>query len=170
MYSHDLITRRSVTGILRLLNNTPVRWLCKQQMKLESSRYGSELVALCVSTKLILETRYMLKLLGAQIDSPVLMLGDKMSVVLNTTVPSSVVRKKCCAIIYHGVCEAIVATGLSFAKIPSTDNIVDVFTGLLGHQSWHCLIRDHRFWIPKTLEIAAGNNLEAIHLSEYLIY
>jgi hypothetical protein len=39
-HAHDLVTRRSITGILLILNNTPIR-----------SR---------ISTELILETRYML--------------------------------------------------------------------------------------------------------------
>jgi hypothetical protein len=40
--------------------------------------------------ELILEVRYVLRSLGVALDGPSLMLGDNMSVVLNTTVPSSV--------------------------------------------------------------------------------
>ena len=43
--AHDLVTRRSITGILVILNNTPVRWVCKQQKTVETSTYESELVA-----------------------------------------------------------------------------------------------------------------------------
>jgi hypothetical protein len=42
----------------------------------------------------------MLRSLGVALDGPVLMLGDNMSVVLNTTVPSSVLKKKHNAIAY----------------------------------------------------------------------
>jgi hypothetical protein len=48
----------------------------------------------------ILEVRYMLRSLGVALDGPSLMLGDNMSVVLNTTVPSSVLKKHN-AIAYH---------------------------------------------------------------------
>jgi hypothetical protein len=82
---HDLFTRRSITGILVMINNTPIRWISKHQVTVETSTYGSELVASRIATKLILEIRYMLRSLGVALDGPALMLGDKMSVVLNTT-------------------------------------------------------------------------------------
>jgi hypothetical protein len=51
----------------------------------------------------------MLRPLGVALDGPALMLGDKMSVVLNTTVPSSVLKKTHNAIAYHLVNGAIAA-------------------------------------------------------------
>jgi hypothetical protein len=47
--------------------------------------------------------------LGVALDGPALMSGDNMSVVLNTTVPSSALKKKHNAIAYHRVREAIAA-------------------------------------------------------------
>jgi hypothetical protein len=47
-------------------------------------------------------------------DGPALMLGDNMSVVLNTTVPSSVLKNKHNAISYHRVREAITARTMNF--------------------------------------------------------
>lgn len=44
-HARDKVTRRSVTGILILLNNTPISWTSKCQKTVESSTYGSELVA-----------------------------------------------------------------------------------------------------------------------------
>jgi hypothetical protein len=43
-HAHDLVTRRSITGILVMLNNTPIRWISKRQKTLETPIYGSELV------------------------------------------------------------------------------------------------------------------------------
>jgi hypothetical protein len=51
--------------------------------------------------RLILEIRYILRSLGVALDGPALMLHDNMSVVLNTTVPSSVLKKKQNAVGYH---------------------------------------------------------------------
>jgi hypothetical protein len=59
-YEHDVITRRSITGILVMLNNTPIRWVSKHQKTVEISTYGSELVTSRVATELILEVRHML--------------------------------------------------------------------------------------------------------------
>jgi hypothetical protein len=63
-HAHDLVTRRSTTGILFMLNNTPIRWVSKRQKTVEASTYGSELVASWVATELILKIRYMLRSLG----------------------------------------------------------------------------------------------------------
>jgi hypothetical protein len=85
-HAHDLVTRRSITGILAMLNNTP-RWIYKRQKTVETSTYGSELVASRAVMDLILEIGYMHWSLGVSLDGPSLMFGDNMSVVLNTTVP-----------------------------------------------------------------------------------
>jgi hypothetical protein len=113
-HAHDLVTRRSITGILVMLNDTPIRWISKRQKTVETSTYGSELVASRISTELILEVRCMLRSLGVALDGTTLMLGDNMSVVLNTTVPSSALKKKHNAIAYHRVREAIAARIMRF--------------------------------------------------------
>jgi hypothetical protein len=70
-HAHDLVTRRSITGNLVMLNNRPIRWVSKRQKTVETSTYGSELVASRVATELILEIRYMLRSLGVALDVPV---------------------------------------------------------------------------------------------------
>jgi hypothetical protein len=59
-HAHDLVKRRSIKGILVMLNNTPIRWVSKRQKTVETSAYRSELVASRVATELILEIRCML--------------------------------------------------------------------------------------------------------------
>ncbi len=44
-HARDVITRRSVTGVLVLLNNTPITWISKRQKTVETSIYRSEMVA-----------------------------------------------------------------------------------------------------------------------------
>ena len=153
-HAHDQVTRRSVTGIILLLNNTPVRVICKRQKTVETSTYGSELVAARVATELVMETRYMLRMLGVSLDGPALMLGHNMSIVLNTILPSSVLKKKHCSISYHRVQEAIAAKILRFAHVPSTENIADVATKPLGNAAFHSLLQNYLFRSPKKLEIA----------------
>jgi hypothetical protein len=67
-HAHDLVTRRYITGILVMLNKTPIRWISKRQKTVETSTYGSELVDSRVATELILEIRYMLRSLGVALD------------------------------------------------------------------------------------------------------
>ncbi len=47
---HDMITGRSVTGILHLTNKTPIDWYSKKQATVETATYGSEFIAahICV--------------------------------------------------------------------------------------------------------------------------
>ena len=151
-HGHDLVTRRSITGIILMLNGTPVRWLCKRQKTVETSTYGSELVAAKVATELIIETRYMLRMLGVPVDEPALMLGDNMSVVLNTTVPSSVLKKKHCSISYHRVREAIAGKIIRFAHIKSETNFADILTKPLSNQKFYALVKPLLFRSPPHLD------------------
>jgi hypothetical protein len=57
-HAHDQVTRRSVTGILLLVNGMPIRWYSKRQLTVETSSYGSELVAARIATDHIIELRY----------------------------------------------------------------------------------------------------------------
>jgi hypothetical protein len=115
----------------------------------ETSTYGSELVASRVATELILEVRYMLRSLGVVLDGPALMLGDNMSVVLNTTVPSSVLNKKHNAIAYHRVREAIAARIMRFAYTKSKENVSDVLTKSLSNGKFHYFMNSWLFRVPE---------------------
>src|SRR5210317_302932 len=88
-HAHDTVTRRSVTGIMVFVNQTLVRYVSKRQRTVETSSYGSELVAARMATELAMEYRYSLRMLGVEVDGPCRMFGDNNSVILNTTLPSS---------------------------------------------------------------------------------
>ena len=47
---HDALSGRSVTGILHMMNVTPIDWCSKKQATVETATYGSEFVAarICV--------------------------------------------------------------------------------------------------------------------------
>jgi hypothetical protein len=47
---HNVLTGRSVTGVLHFLNGTPIDWYSKKQATVKSATYGSEFVAarICV--------------------------------------------------------------------------------------------------------------------------
>jgi hypothetical protein len=127
-HAHDQLTRRSVTGILLLMNGMPIRWYSKRQLTVETSSYGSELVAARIATDHIIELRYKLRMLGVPVREPTVMLGDNKAVLQNTTVPSSMLKKKHNAIAYHRVRESIAGGILRFFHIPSTENLADILT------------------------------------------
>ena len=99
-----------------------------------------------------MDLRYQLRMLGVPMDQPAMMLGDNMSVVLNTTVPSSVLKKKHHAIGYHRVREAIAASILQFAHCDSKTNLSDVLTKPLGIDAFHSLVRPILFRRPPHVE------------------
>jgi hypothetical protein len=78
----------------------------------------------------------MLRSLGVVLDGPSLMLGDNMSVVLNKTVPSSNLKKRQYAIVYHRVSKAIAARIMRFAYIKSEENVRDVLTKPLSNENF----------------------------------
>lgn len=52
---HCKVTGRAVTGILCMLNKTPIEWVSKRQGTVETATYGSELVASRITADMIVE-------------------------------------------------------------------------------------------------------------------
>jgi hypothetical protein len=139
-HASDKVTRRSVTGIIVFLNNTPIRTLSKRQKTVETSTYGAELVAARIATDLILEIRYCLRMMGVPIDGPALMIGDNRSVILNSTVPSSVLKKKHLSCGFHRIRECIASRIVRFVYVESSENVADVLTKNLDSTIFHRLV------------------------------
>jgi hypothetical protein len=148
-HAHDMLTRRSVTGIILFINKTPVKWISKRQKTVETSTYGSELVASRIATDLAIEYRYALRMLGVHVDGPAMMFGDNKSVIINTTMPSSQLKKKHNAVAYHRVREAIAAQIISFFHVPSASNFADILTKPLSSSSFYKLVKPLLFRAPK---------------------
>ena len=55
---HDKVTGRSVTGLLLMLDSTPIDWYSKKQGSVETAIYGSEFVAARIGSDKIIEMRY----------------------------------------------------------------------------------------------------------------
>jgi len=78
---HDLISGKSVTGILHQLNKTPIDWHSKLQLTVETATFGSEYVAARTCTEQVIDLRLTLRYLGAPINGPTMALGDNESVI-----------------------------------------------------------------------------------------
>jgi len=98
----------------------------------------------------ILEVRYKLRMLGVPITESSLLVGDNMSVVLNTTVPSSPLKKKHLGCAYNRIREAIAAGIITYAHVPSEENMADIFTKPLPSTTFHSLVSRYLFRRPKT--------------------
>jgi len=89
--------------------------------------------------------RYKLRMMGVPIDGPCNVKADNMSVVMNSSVSESQLKKKSNSIAYHCIREKV-ATGIVVINYePTTSNVADMLTKtqsslvqerLVGHV-WH---------------------------------
>jgi hypothetical protein len=82
-----------------------VYWLSKKQTGIETSSFGAEFCAMKQCTEYIRGLRYKLRMMGIACDKPTFIYGDNQSVLANTTMPHSVLKKKSNSIAYHFVRE-----------------------------------------------------------------
>jgi hypothetical protein len=64
---HDVMTGKSVTGILHIINKTPLDWYSKKQATVETATYGSEFVVACICVEQIIDLRSTLRYLGVPV-------------------------------------------------------------------------------------------------------
>ena len=69
-------TRRSHTGVLIYLNNSPILWFSKRQTTVETSTFGSEIVAMRSAIELVEGLRYKLRMMGVPISGSTNMFCD----------------------------------------------------------------------------------------------
>jgi len=69
-HAGDEITRRSRTGFIVFLNNSPIYWFSKKQSGIETSSFGSEFIALKQCCKYIRSLRYKLRMMGIEVSEP----------------------------------------------------------------------------------------------------
>jgi hypothetical protein len=141
-----------MTGILHLLNQTPIHWFSKKQSTVETATYGSEFVAAKQSAEQIIDLKYTLRMLGIPIDGPAWMFGDNQSVVTSSTLPHSSLNKRHNALAYHRVREAIAAGIVYFMHVPGKYNVSDIFTKFLPWADFWPLVQPLLFWKGETMK------------------
>jgi hypothetical protein len=114
------------------VQNAPIIWYSKKQNTVESSTFGSELVALRVARDLIAALRTKLRLFGVPLKGPANVLCDNLGVVKNTSIPESTLTKKHNLINYHIVREAAAMGMLRVGKEDTETNLADVLTKILS--------------------------------------
>jgi hypothetical protein len=83
---HDLVAGYPMTGILHMLNQTPIHWFSKCQGHVQSATYGSEFMAARAATEQILDLCYTLCMMGVPIEGPSWMFRDNQSVITSSTI------------------------------------------------------------------------------------
>jgi hypothetical protein len=137
-HATDSITRRSRTGFLVYLNSAPIYWTSKKQISVETSSFGSEFTAMKQCTEYIRGLRYKLRMMGIPCEGPTYVYGDNQSVLFNTTIPESTLKKKTQSIAYHFVREGAAKDEWRTAYVNTHFNPADLLTKPLppGEKRW----------------------------------
>ena len=127
-HAGDTVTRRSRTGFLVYLNMAPIFWMSKKQTSIETSSFGSEFTAMKQCTEYIRGLRYKLRMMGIPCEAPTFIFGDNQSVLCNTSIPDSTLKKKSNSIAYHFVREGCARDEWRTAYVNTHLNPADLLT------------------------------------------
>ena len=130
-HAGDTITRRSRTGFLVYCNSALVYWMSKKQTSIETLSFGSEFCAMKVATEYVRGLRFKLRMMGIPCTEPAFVYGDNQSVLANTTMPHSVLKKKSSSIAYHFVREGSARDEWRTTYVNTHDNPADICTKAL---------------------------------------
>ena len=90
------------------------------------------------ATEYVRGLRYKLRMMGIPVDEPVFIFGDNQSVLANTTIPESTLKKKMQSIAYYFVREGSARDEWQTAYIKMHENVADMLTKPLpyGEKRW----------------------------------
>ena len=138
---HDMLSGRSVTGIVHFANQTMIDWFTKKQATVETATYGSEFVAARTCVEQVIDLRTTLRYLGVPIREHSYMFGNNKSVVDSSSIPHAKLHKRHTALSFHRVREAIASGMIQFHHIPGSLNVADVLSKHWGYQQAWDLLR-----------------------------
>jgi Reverse transcriptase (RNA-dependent DNA polymerase) len=130
-HTGDCVSQRSRTGFLVWINSAMVFWMSKKQTSVETSSFGSEFIAMKQCCKYIRGLWYKLRMMGIPCESPAFVYGDNQSVLANTTIPESVLKKKSQSIAYHFVREGSACDEWWTGYVSTHENESDLLTKVL---------------------------------------
>ena len=149
----EIVTGRSVTGILHLANKTPIDWYSKKQGTVETATFGSEFAAARTCTEQIIDLRDTHRYMGVPIRERSYMFGDNKTVVDSSNTPHGKLHKRHTMLAYHRVREAIASGIIHFAHIPGDINPADILSKHWGFQQIWKQLQPLLFWTGDTREL-----------------
>ena len=114
-----------------LQNCSLIYWTSKKQTSVESSSFGSEFIAMKQCCEYVRGLRYKLRMMGIPCQGPAYIQGDNQSVLANTSIPDSTLKKKSQSIAYHFVREGAARDEWRTSYINTHENEADLLTKLL---------------------------------------
>ena len=150
---HDMTTGKSVTGVLHLINKTPIDWFSKKQSTVETATYGSEFVAARTCVEQIIDLRTTLRYLGVPIRGTSYMFGDNQSVVNSASHPVAKLNKRHTMLSFHRVRAAVASGMVKFHFIEGKDNPADILSKHWSYNDIWKLLKPILFWKGDTMKI-----------------
>ena len=145
--SGNLISRRNQTGVLIFCNRAPIVWHSKRQNAVETSMFGSEMMALKNGVELVEALRYKLRMFGAPIEGATNIYYDNEGVYNNCSIPESILIKKHQLLLSHVKSQKRTQRQISVTCSPRSYRV------LLGKNYWtdSCTEGEKMSWcfIPK---------------------
>jgi hypothetical protein len=127
-HASDTTSHQSMTGIVIFLGCTPYKWISKRQTCITTSTFGAEFAAMRIAVEEAIAVVNLLKSIGIPIKGKVRILGNNKSVIDNSTIPGSALKKKHTSIAYHRVRECIAVGLCDVYHIKGVDNPADILT------------------------------------------
>ena len=127
-HAGNRVTRRSHTGIIIYVNSAPIMWYSKRQNTVESSTFGSELIAMKQATDMIESLFYKLRMFGVPIEGECRVLGDNEGVVKAGSNPDARLSKKHNSIAYHRIRECVASGLILIYYEKGESNLADLLT------------------------------------------
>ena len=121
----NVITRRLYSGTLLSVNNALFKSSRMRQNTVQSSTFGSEIVALRIARDMIVDIRIKFKCFEVPLARPENVCCDNNEVVKNTSISESTLSKKHNAINYHCMRDAAAAGILRVWKEDTAKDLAD---------------------------------------------
>ena len=150
---HDMVTGKSVTGILHFLNKTPISWYSKKQPTVCTSTYEAEFMATRFAVEKIMDLRNTLRYLGIPVVTPSMLFGDNASVVGSVNIPSSSMKKRHIILSFHKVRETVASGSIYYGFLKGESNVADILSKLWGYQCVWKRLQALLFWSGNTLDL-----------------
>jgi hypothetical protein len=134
---HHTISGRSVTGILHMINMTPLDWYSQKQATVEMATYGSEFVAALIWVEQIIDLWKPLGYLGVPINSKSYMFGNNKSVVARSMQVYAKLHKHHHMLLFQRVCEEILSGIIGVYYIPggNPQQTLWIFSNMVSNHS-----------------------------------
>jgi hypothetical protein len=150
---HGMLTGRSVTGGLRLVNGTLANWFAKKQATVEAAMHGSEFATARAATEQIIDLRTTLHHLGVPAREKSHTFGNSKSVIDSATARHAKLHKCHNALSFGGAQEAVAGKFVTFRWVGGSLNPAGVLSKHWGCQLIWPLLQALLFWEGNTIDL-----------------